>query len=69
VIRAYTWGGAYASGEEDLKGTLEPEKYADLVILDQSILRCPSQKLKDIQVEMTILNGDIVYEKQKEDAH
>ncbi|MYL70365.1 amidohydrolase family protein [Halobacillus litoralis] len=69
AIRAYTWAGAYASGEEDLKGTLEPVKYADFVILDQSILRCPSQKIKDIQVEMTILNGDIVYEKQKEDAH
>ncbi|SDN94395.1 amidohydrolase [Halobacillus aidingensis] len=69
AIRAYTWAGAYASGDEHLKGTIEPEKYADLVILDQSILHCPSHQLKDIQVEMTVLNGDLVYEKQKEDAH
>ncbi|SEH98483.1 hypothetical protein SAMN05192559_106273 [Halobacillus karajensis] len=69
AIRAYTWGGAYASFEEEIKGSLEAGKLADLTLLDQSILSCAPENLKDIQVEMTVLDGNIVYEKQKEDVH
>ncbi|MYL30435.1 amidohydrolase family protein [Halobacillus halophilus] len=69
VIRAYTWGGAYASHEEHRKGTLEPGKAADLIILDRSIMNCPVSELPGIQVETTILNGKTVYTLQKEDVY
>ncbi|MCP3028474.1 amidohydrolase [Halobacillus sp. A5] len=69
AIRAYTWAGAYASFEEDIKGTIESGKLADLVVLDRSILDCPSDRLTNITVDMTVLNGEIVYQKQKEGVH
>lgn len=69
AIRAYTWAGAYASFEEDKKGTLESGKYADLVVLDRSILECPPSKLLDVEVEQTLLQGATVYKKMKEDVH
>ena len=68
AIQAYTWGGAYASFEENVKGTLEAEKWADLVLLNRSILSCPHEELKDIKVDMTVLNGEIVHVNYKEDA-
>ncbi|WP_027953635.1 amidohydrolase [Halobacillus kuroshimensis] len=69
VIRAYTWGGAYASQEEHRKGTLEPGKAADLILLNRSIMKCPASALPDMQVEMTILDGKTVYTLQKEDVY
>jgi predicted amidohydrolase YtcJ len=63
AIRIYTWNGAYASFEENLKGSIEPGKLADLVVLSDRILDVPSDKIKDLEVEMTILDGVIVYRK------
>jgi predicted amidohydrolase YtcJ len=42
-------------------GTLEPGKRADIAIWDSNLYAIPPEKLKDIQCEMTILNGKIVY--------
>jgi len=65
AIRLYTYNGAYASFDEDIKGSLEPGKLADLIVLDRSILKTLPQELKDIQVELTILDGDILFERSK----
>jgi predicted amidohydrolase YtcJ len=62
AIRIYTWNGAYLSKEEDIKGSIEPEKLADLIIIDRDILKVPSEKIKDTKVLMTIVDGKIVYE-------
>ena len=62
ALKCATHNGAYLSGEEDLKGTLEPNKLADLVILDKDPLTCPENEIKDIAAEMTIVGGKIVYE-------
>ena len=62
ALKCATRNGAYLSGEEDLKGTLEPNKLADLVILDKDPLTCPENEIKDITAEMTIVGGKIVYE-------
>lgn len=62
ALKCATRNGAYLSGEEDLKGTLEPNKLADLVILDKDPLTCPENEIKDIAAEMTIVGGKIVYE-------
>ncbi|MGP4074776.1 amidohydrolase [Halobacillus sp. K22] len=63
AIRAYTWAGAYASFEENQKGSLETGKLADLVVLDRSILSCHPEELLNTSVDMTVLNGEIAYHK------
>ncbi|MFJ8262841.1 amidohydrolase [Rummeliibacillus sp. NPDC094406] len=65
AIRLYTYNGAYASFDEDIKGSLEPGKLADVIVLDRSILKTQPQELKDIQVELTILDGEVLFERSK----
>ena len=62
ALNCATRNGAYLSGEEDFKGTLEPHKLADLIILDKDPLTCPENEIKDITAEMTIVGGKIVYD-------
>ncbi|MCA1055782.1 amidohydrolase [Rossellomorea aquimaris] len=66
AIKAYTWNGAYASFEEHLKGSIEPGKLADLVVLNGSILTCDPGRLRELKVEWTILDGNIEYTANKE---
>ena len=61
AIKIYTINGAYASFEEDIKGSLEVGKLADLVVLDNSILNQNNNSIKDLKVEMTIIDGQILY--------
>ncbi len=61
AIRLYTINNAYLTFEEKEKGSLEPGKLADLVILDRDILRCPLDEVKDVQAERTYLGGKQVY--------
>ncbi|RYG71324.1 amidohydrolase [Lentibacillus cibarius] len=65
AIRMYTVNGAYASFEEDIKGSIEPGKLADLVLLDRSILSSDIDDLPEVQVEWTMLDGEIIYTKSK----
>ena len=65
AIRAYTWNGAYASFEEDIKGSIEPGKLADLVILNSSILKEEKNRIKGMKVEMTMIDGKIQYSSNK----
>jgi hypothetical protein len=48
-------------GIEDEVGTLEPGKYADFVVLSENPLEVEPEKLKDIHVEATVMNGRITY--------
>lgn len=61
AIKLYTWNGAYASFEEDKKGSIEIGKLADLVILNDSILNINPNQIKDLKVETTIMDGEIIY--------
>jgi len=61
AIRMYTINNAWASFEEDRKGSLEPGKYADLAVLSEDILTCPEEKIKEIKVILTMVDGDIVH--------
>jgi predicted amidohydrolase YtcJ len=60
ALRAYTMGSAYASFEENIKGSIEPGKLADLVVLTNDILAIDPVKIADTQVFMTVFNGRIV---------
>src|SRR5690606_9312015 len=62
ALRAYTVNNAWAAGEEDLKGTLEPGKLADLVVLDRDPFAVPPEEIKDIRVLLTVVGGRPVYE-------
>jgi predicted amidohydrolase YtcJ len=61
AITAYTRNGAYFTREERLKGSLEPGKLADMIVLSRDLLTEDPSKIMDTQVEMTILGGRIVY--------
>lgn len=54
--------GAYLSHDEDRKGTLEPGKFADLAVLEQDVLTCAEDRIADIRVAMTIVDGSIVHD-------
>ena len=59
----HTKYGAYVAMEEEIKGSIEPGKLADLVLLGNNPTSLPIENLKEIQVLMTIIGGEIVFEK------
>ena len=61
ALLAYTRNGAFASFEEDSKGTLAPGKLADIVILDRDITQVPVEEIKDVKVLRTIVDGRTVF--------
>ncbi|HSR10599.1 MAG TPA: amidohydrolase, partial [Thermodesulfobacteriota bacterium] len=64
IIRAYTLGGAYASFEERIKGSIEPGKLADLVVLSEDILKTPPERIRELKVDMTLVDGEVVYTRE-----
>jgi len=63
ALRCATNEGAWLSFEEDIKGSIEPGKLADLVVLSNDPLTCPEDEIKDIVAETTIVGGHVVYER------
>jgi predicted amidohydrolase YtcJ len=64
ALKAYTINGAYAAFEEDIKGTIEVGKLADLVILDKNPLKIPDTEIKKLQVIETIIRGKTVFRRK-----
>ncbi len=63
ALKMYTINNAYASFEEDIKGSIEPGKLADLAVLSDDLMTCPTDSIKQIKVILTMVNGKIVYER------
>ncbi len=63
AIKCYTINNAYASFEENIKGSIEAGKLADLVVLSDDILSLDPVKIKDVKVDMTVFDGDIIYKR------
>jgi len=61
AVRLCTINGAIASREEEIKGSIEVGKLADLVVLSHDILSWPKERILEIQVELTMLDGAIEY--------
>ncbi len=62
AMRICTVHGAYASCEEDIKGSITPGKLADIVFLEQDPHDVEPDRIKDIKIMRTILDGKTVYE-------
>jgi predicted amidohydrolase YtcJ len=65
ALRMYTANGPYLTWEEELKGTLEPDKLADLIVLDTDPLTSPPEALLKARVDLTIIGGKVVYERRE----
>ena len=63
AIRAYTINSAYLNFDEAIKGSLEPGKLADMVVLADDLLTMDSNRLKDARIDMTIVGGKVLYER------
>lgn len=61
AIKAYTYGGAYTTFEENKKGRLMAGQLADMIIVDKDPTTIDPEKIYDINVMTTILAGNIVY--------
>jgi predicted amidohydrolase YtcJ len=61
ALRACTIAGTWLTREEHLKGTLAPGRVADLIVIDRDYFAVPDEQIKEIQVVMTIVGGQVVY--------
>lgn len=61
AVRCYTINGAYAEFQENKKGSIEPGKLADLIVLNSDIFTIDPVNIKDVKVDMTVLGGKIIY--------
>lgn len=63
-LKAYTIGSAYQMWNEDVTGTIETGKFADIIVLDRNIFETDPEEILDTTVVMTMLGGDIIYKIQ-----
>jgi predicted amidohydrolase YtcJ len=61
ALRLWTAGSAWFSGEDKVKGTLSPGKYADLAVLSADYMTVPAQEIRRINAVMTMVGGRVVY--------
>jgi len=61
AIRAYTMGSAYASFDETIKGSIEPGKLADMVVVSDDILSVPAVEIEKTRVQTTVFDGKVIY--------
>jgi len=63
ALKLFTTNSAYSTFEDDIKGKIKPGMLADLVVLSENIIKLPASDIKDIKVELTILGGEIVFQR------
>ena len=61
AVECYTLGAAFAEFQEQVKGSIQKGKYADLVVLDRDIFRLPASDILKAQVDMTVVGGELVF--------
>jgi len=62
AVRLYTINNARLNFEEGIKGSLEPGKYADLIVIDRDILKCPIDEIRNTHVLFTMVGGKFIWE-------
>jgi hypothetical protein len=68
ALRCYTAESAYAEFQEHQKGILAPGMLADFAVLSDDITRVPPEKIRETRVEMTVVGGNIVYDRAAEET-
>ena len=63
AVHAYTIGSAYAEHQEMVKGSIEPGKLADLIVLSEDIFTIPPEDIEKTKVDMTIFDGKLIYQR------
>jgi len=63
ALKTYTLNAAYASFDENKKGNIEVGKFADLTILSDDLFNIPADEIRNVAVEMTVVDGKVVYAK------
>jgi len=62
ALSMYTINNAILSREGQIKGTLEPGKLADMVVISKDLFTCKEDEIREIEVELTLVGGNIVYQ-------
>jgi predicted amidohydrolase YtcJ len=62
AIRMYTWNGAFAAFEENIKGSIEVGKLADIIIASKPVLSIPLRELPNVKIDLTMIDGKVVYQ-------
>lgn len=62
AVRAYTYGSAYAVGQEQDKGTLRAGQLADFVALSDDLFAVPKETIKQVTVAATVINGEVAFD-------
>ena len=65
ALKSFTWNAAYAAHAEQELGSIEPGKYADLVLVDHDIMTAAPADILKTTVLLTVVGGEVVYEKAK----
>ena len=63
AVYGFTMGGAYAAHADHLRGSLAVGKLADMAVLERDIFTIPPGEIKDVGVDMTVLDGQIVWQR------
>jgi predicted amidohydrolase YtcJ len=63
ALRSYTWNNAYAAFEENLKGSLQPGKLADVTVLSRDIMTIPEDEIPATDVVYTIVGGKVMFQR------
>ena len=61
AIAAYTINGAYVNFMENDAGSIEVDKYADLIVIDRNLFKIPETEISEANVVLTLLDGELVY--------
>jgi len=61
AVRCFTLDAAYSSFEDDIKGSIEPGKLADITVLENDLVEVPSEEIKEVLVCLTMVGGEILY--------
>ncbi|UCD44797.1 MAG: amidohydrolase [Candidatus Bathyarchaeota archaeon] len=62
AVKGFTLDAAHSSFEEDIKGSVEPGKLADITILEKNLTEIPPDEIKDVKVHVTIVGGKTLYQ-------